>query len=188
MNQIIKNYLRAYISKNQIIWAKLFFLAQFIYNNNHNHIIQISSNKLLHRFDCEIHIDITNNIIERKILTVKNCIEKLHKLWQKLHLQLVKAQEWMTTYYNTHHISKQFKIENLIKLSIKNLKLKCQKLSSCWIDLFKMLEWISEQAYRLVLSTKYACLHSVFFIQLLENYCYCHNNAEFMIMSDLEDF
>ena len=27
LNQIIKNYLRIYISKNQIIWAKLFFLC-----------------------------------------------------------------------------------------------------------------------------------------------------------------
>ena len=50
-----------------------------------------------------------------------------------------------------------------------------------------MLEQIDEQTYRLVLSTKYACLHSVFFIQLLEDYCCCHDDAELMIMSDLED-
>src|SRR6266487_504616 len=103
---------------------------QFIYNNSHNHIIQMSSNRLLHEFDCEIHIDITNNIIERKISAAKDHIEKLHKLCQKLHLQLVKVQEQITTYYNVHHILKQFKIRNLIKLSIKNLKLKYQKLSS----------------------------------------------------------
>src|SRR5947207_9154765 len=104
---------------------------QFIYNNNHNHIIQMSLNRLLHEFDCEIHIDIVNNIIKRKILTVKNHIEKLHKLCQKLYLQLVKVQEQITTYYNICHVLKQFKIENLIKLFIKNLKLKYQKLNSC---------------------------------------------------------
>jgi len=147
----------------------------------------MSSNQLLHSFDYEIHINIINNVIKRRISAVKNHIEKLHKLYQKLHLQLVKIQKQMTTYYNTHHVLKQFKIENLIKLSIKNLKLKCQKLSSCWIDLFRMLEWISEQTYRLALFTKYAHLHSVFSIQLLENYHCHHNNTELIIMSDFKD-
>ena len=169
------------------MWAKLLSLAQFIYNNSHNHITQMSSNRLLHRFDCEIHIDVADNIIKKRISAAKNHIEKLHKLWQKLHLQLVKAQEQMTTYYNTHHVLKQFKIEDLIKLSIKNFKLKCQKLNFYWINLFRMLEWIDEQTYKLVLSTKYAHLYSVFSIQLLEDYHCYHNNTELMIMSDLKD-
>ena len=71
----------------------------------------MNSNRLLHEFDYEICIDITNNIIERKISAAKNHVKKLHKLHQKLHLQLMKAQKQMTTYYNIYHISKQFKIE-----------------------------------------------------------------------------
>ena len=106
LNQIIKNYLRAYTSENQTMWAKLLFFAQFVYNNNCNHITQMSLNKLLHEFDCEICIDVTNNIIKRRISAAKNCVEKLHKLHQKLHLRLMKVQEWMTTYYNAHHILK----------------------------------------------------------------------------------
>ena len=39
LNQIIEDYLRAYIFKNQTMWAKLLFLAQFVYNNNCNYII-----------------------------------------------------------------------------------------------------------------------------------------------------
>ena len=50
-----------------------------------------------------------------------------------------------------------------------------------------MLKWIDEQTYKLVLSAKYAHLHSVFSIQLLENYCHHHDNAELMMMSDLEN-
>ena len=147
----------------------------------------MSLNRFLHEFDCEICIDVMNNIIKKRISAVKDHVEKLHKLCQKLCLQLVKAQEWMTTYYNVCHILKQFKIRNLVKLFIKNLKLKCWKLSSCWIDLFRVLEQIDEQAYRLALSTKYVCLHSVFFIQLLEDYCCCHDDAKFMIMSDFKN-
>ena len=59
---------------------KAVFFVQFAYNNSGNHIIQMSLNQLLHEFNCKIHIDITNNVIEKKILTVKNCVEKLHKL------------------------------------------------------------------------------------------------------------
>ena len=80
LNQIIKNYLRAYTSEDQTVWAKLLSLAQFIYNNSHNHIIQMSSNQLLHEFNCEIHIDIMNNVIKRRISAVKNHVEKLYKL------------------------------------------------------------------------------------------------------------
>jgi len=188
LNQIIKNYLRTYTLKNQTMWAKLLFLVQFAYNNSCNHITQMSLNQLLHEFNCEIHIDITNNIIKKRISAAKNHIEKLHKLHQKLHLQLVKAQEQMTIYYNIYYVSKQFKIKNFVKLFIKNLKLKCQKLSSCWIDLFRMLEQISEQTYKLVLSTKYVYLHPVFSIQLLEDYHHHHNNTELMMISDLENF
>jgi len=188
LNQIIKNYLKAYTSENQIIWAKLLFLAQFVYNNSCNHITQMSLNRLLHRFNCEIHIDITDNVIERRIPAAKDCVEKLHKLHQKLCLSLVKIQEQMTTYYNAHHILKQFKIENLVKLFTKNLKLKYWKLSSHWIRLFRMLEWIDEQTYRLALSAKYAYLHSVFFIQLLKNYYHHHDDVKLIIMSDLKDF
>ena len=135
--------------------SKAAFFAQFVYNNSCNHTIQMSLNWLLHEFDCEICIDVANNVIERRILTAKNHIKKLDKLWQKLCLQLVKTQKWMTTYYNTYHVSKQFKIENLVKLFIKNFKLKYQKLNFYWIKLFKMLEQIDNQIYRLVLFIKY---------------------------------
>ena len=84
LNWIIKNYLKAYTSENQTVWAKLLSLAQFVYNNSHNHIIQMSSNWLLHDFDCNICIDVVNNVIERRISAAKNHVEKLHKLCQKL--------------------------------------------------------------------------------------------------------
>ena len=50
-----------------------------------------------------------------------------------------------------------------------------------------MLEQISEQTFKLALFLKYACLHSVFSIQLLEDYHHYHDNTELIIMSDLEN-
>ena len=78
LNWIIENYLRAYTSENQTVWAKLLFLVQFIYNNSCNYIIQMNLNWLLHEFNCEIHIDVVNNIIKRRILIAKNCVEKFY--------------------------------------------------------------------------------------------------------------
>ena len=59
---------------------------QFVYNNSCNHITQMSLNKLLHEFNCEIHINVVNNVTEKRILAAKNHVEKLHKLQQELHL------------------------------------------------------------------------------------------------------
>ena len=93
----------------------------------------------------------------------------------------------MASYYNACHVSKQFKIGDFVKLSTKNLKFKCYKLSFCWIDLFQVFKWIDEQAYQLALPDKYAWLHPVFLIQLLENYCCCDDDAELMAMPDLKE-
>ena len=187
LNRIIEDYLRAYSADDQTVWAKLLPLAQFAYNNSRNHTMGMSPNRLLHGFDCEIRIDVADNVSERRIPAAKDRIEKLHQLHQELRLQLVEAQEWMAAYYNAHHVPKQFQTGNFVKLSTKNLKLKCPKLAPHWIGLFRVLGRIGGQAYRLALPGKYARLHPVFLVQLLEEYRPCHDNAELMKMPDLKD-
>ena len=96
----------------------------------------MSPNQLLHSFDCEIRIDVADNVTERRILAAKDCVKKLHQLRQELCIWLIEAQEWMASYYNACHVLKQFKVRDLVKLSTKNLKLKCRKLSPCWVGPF----------------------------------------------------
>jgi hypothetical protein len=93
----------------------------------------------------------------------------------------------MTKYYNDHHISKQFQVGEFVKLSTKNLNLKYRKLSPRWIGPFRILERIGNQVYRLVLPDKYAQLHPVFPVQLLETYHHRQDDVELMTMPDLED-
>jgi hypothetical protein len=93
----------------------------------------------------------------------------------------------MATYYNAHHVPKQFNIGDFVKLSTKNLKLKYPKISPRWIGPFRVIERIGNQAYRLALPNKYARLHDVFPIQLLKEYRHRHNDAELIKMPDLED-
>src|SRR5438045_7377891 len=129
LNRIIEDYLRAYSADDQTVWAKLLPLAQFAYNNSCNHTTGMSPNWLLHGFDCEIRIDVADNVSERRIPAAKDRIEKLHQLCQELHLWLVEAQEWLAAYYNAHHIPKQFQTGNFVQLSTKNLNLNCHKFA-----------------------------------------------------------
>ena len=93
----------------------------------------------------------------------------------------------MICYYNITHVLKQFLIRSFVKLSIKYIKFKHHKLSSCWIGPFRILEQIDGQVYCLALSNKYAYLHDVFPIQLLETYCCRDDDKSLMTMPDLED-
>ena len=54
LNQIIEDYLQAYMAKDQTVWAHLLPLAQFTYNNSRNHTTGMSPNHLLFGFDCNI--------------------------------------------------------------------------------------------------------------------------------------
>ena len=93
----------------------------------------------------------------------------------------------MIQYYNADHVLKQFSVESFVKLFTKHLKFKHYKLSSHWVESFRVLEWINDQAYHLALLDKYAWLYDMFSIQLLEIY-YCQDDDKsLMTMSDLED-
>jgi hypothetical protein len=60
----------------------------------------MSPNRLLHGFDCEIRIDVADNVAERRIPAAKDRVEKLHQLRQSLRGRLVEAQDRMAQYYN----------------------------------------------------------------------------------------
>ena len=187
LNWIIEDYLRAYTLEDQTVWAKLLPLAQFAYNNSRNHTTGMSPSRLLHGFNCEICIDVADNVSERRIPAAKDRIEKLHQLCQELRVRLIEAQEWMASYYNARHVPKRFKTGQFIKLSTKNLKVKCPKLAPRWVGPFQVLERIGGQVYRLALPEKYARLYPVFPVQSLEEYRRHHDDAKLMKMPDLED-
>ena len=55
-------------------------------------------------------------------------------------------------------------------LLIRNLRLKVGKLKLKFISLFKILEYISDLAYKLDLPSIYERLYPIFYISLLEEY------------------
>jgi hypothetical protein len=54
LNQIIKDYLRAYCADEPTAWVNLLPLAQFAYNNSMNAAMKTSPNNLLFGMDCNI--------------------------------------------------------------------------------------------------------------------------------------
>ena len=147
----------------------------------------MSPNRLLHGFDCEIRVDVADNVPERRIPAAKDRIEKLHQLRKELRVRLIAAQGRMAEYYNARHVPKQFKVGDFVKLSTQHLKLKYRKLAPRWVGPFRVLERIGGQAYRLALPNKYARLHPVFPVQLLEGYQRRTDDPELMTMPDLEE-
>src|SRR5436190_131923 len=137
--------------------------------------------------ECHLRIDVADNVSEKRIPAAKDRIEKLHQLRQELRVRLIEAQERMAAYYNARHVPKQFKTGSFVKLSTKNLKLKYPKLAPRWIGPFQILKRIGGQAYELSLPEKYARLHPVFPVQLLEEYRRRHDDAELMKMPDRDD-
>ncbi len=80
----------------------------------------------------------------------------------------------------------EFKRGQLVKLSIRNWKLKDKKFAPRWVGPFKITEIIGSQTYRLALPQRYVCLYDVFPIQLLKKY-YPRDGDDLIPLPELED-
>jgi hypothetical protein len=57
LNRIIENYLRAFMSIEQMNWAKLLPTAGYAYNNSWNHTIRTTLFRAMYGYDPDFHID-----------------------------------------------------------------------------------------------------------------------------------
>ena len=91
LNHIIEDYLKAYSSEDQTAWARLLPIAQFSYNNSRNASIGMSPNRTLFGFDCNIRIDVADDVAKRRIPAARDRVQKLHELREQLHTRLIEA-------------------------------------------------------------------------------------------------
>jgi transposase InsO family protein len=130
LNRILKGYLRAYTSLEQLNWAKLLSSAEYVYNNSRSSSTKITLFKALYGYNPELRIDLSTEDSTNKgeVLAACDQITHLSELRERLRSQLVQSQERQAKYYNQRYLPRQFKREDLVKLSTKNLRLKHKKL------------------------------------------------------------
>ncbi len=156
--------------EKQIEWVKFLSLIEFVYQNSVQFIIKCSFFYCMYDYNSEIRYE-NEKSIRKNVLVVTKRVRKLIEYKQKLIERWQKVVDAQVKYYNQKHIALNFKTEDLIMLFIKNIKLRksSQKLSSKFIESFRIIELIDKQAYRLILFSFYR-IHNVFHVFYLKSY------------------
>jgi hypothetical protein len=130
----------------------------------------------MYNYNLEIRYE-NKKLIKKNVLAITKRVRELIKYKQKLIERWQKIANIQVKYYNRKHIALNFKTENLIMLFIKNIKLKksSQKFSLKLIKLFRIIELIHKQTYRLILFSCYR-IHDVFYVFYLKSYKRRKNN------------
>jgi hypothetical protein len=123
-NQNIKHFLRMFCFEKQTKWIKYLLLIEFIYQNNVQFIIECNFFFCMYDYNFEIRYESKNDIIMNEMLVATKCVRNLIEYRQKLIERWQKTANAQVKYYNRKHIALTFKTEDLIMLSIKNIKLK----------------------------------------------------------------
>ena len=182
-NQILKHYLRSYVDAKQTEWANLLSLTKFAYNNFTHAFVNASPFYLMYKYNSKIHYEVEDNFIKRRISSAKERVKQFHNIRNQLMQRLQKVSAQQTKYYNASHQSKSYAVNDLMLLSIKNLKQKRlnKKLSHRFVDSFRMKNKIDEQTYRLTLSNTYS-IYNIFHMSFLKSYLHCVDDQETKVM------
>jgi transposase InsO family protein len=186
LNRILEGYLRSYTNLEQMNWSKLLPAAEFAYNNSWSSSTKTTPFKALYGYDPELRFNVEDNANRGEAPAAHERVKTLQELRDKLRDELLHSQERQAKYYNKRHEPKLFKRGEFVKLSTRNLKLKDKKLQQRWIGPLRVLKRIGVQAYQLALPEKYARLHDVFPVQLIEEYK-PREDQPLLPMPDLED-
>ena len=125
-NQTLKYFFRVYCNDEQINWIVLLSLTEFVYQNAVQSTLNKNSFFCMYDYNSKIRYEIENNFISKKMSTATERMKRLHEFRDELTQRWKHVVVAQIKYYNKKHLSKNFKIENLIILSTKNLKQKNQ--------------------------------------------------------------
>ena len=123
-NQILKHYLRSYADAKQTKWANLLSLTEFAYNNFTHAFADASPFYLMYEYNSEIHYEVEDNFIKEGISSAKERVKQFYNIRNQLMQRLQKASAQQTKYYNINYQLKNYVVNDLMLLSIKNFKQK----------------------------------------------------------------
>ena len=171
-NQTLEHYLRVFCSMRQDDWITLLLMTKFVYHNNIHFSLDCTSFYVLYDYHSKIKYNVENDVEEERILAAKERVKKIHDIREALSKRWTNVVKTQTKYYNRKHLSYHFKVKDLVKLFIKNLKLKqsSKKFSSKFADSFRVKELVRSQTYRFSLFQFYNRIHSIFHVSYLKSY------------------
>ena len=169
-NQILKQYLKNVVNFLQNDWMNHLSFAEYIYNDSHHFVIQITFFKInidRHFISFELHFYHDKLISTNVEKTAKEII----KLQEELTHRLVEAQNYQIMYYDRKHTSRTFSENDQVMLRLTNLKTEkfIKKLDIRFTEFFVIEKMINSQSYKLKLSKNFK-IHSIFHVKLLESY------------------
>lgn len=146
-------------------------LAEFAYQNTEHTSIECSPFYTFCGYNPRIEISVEDDTTEGEVPAAKDRVQKLFKLREDLAKRWQSVANAHARAYDFKHKPIQFKEEEIVILSAKNLNQHrpSKKLSHKAIRPFRISEKIEKQAYRLILPTNYR-IYSVFHILLLKPY------------------
>jgi transposase InsO family protein len=170
MNQTLEHYLRVFSTEDQTNWPYLLAEAEYACNNARNETIGMSPFQALMGFSPEFHERVEGDSAQKKVPLATERLQKLREVRTRLTNHWTDAAANQKRYYDKKHQKREFRKGELVALSAKNLKLHvpCRKLAPRFVGPFRIVDKVGTLAYRLALPEKYARIHNVFPISLLE--------------------
>ena len=120
-NQTLENYLCAYINYLQNDWVSLLPIAEFVYNNSFNTTIKGTLFKMLMGYDPMMEITVKDANVKEGIPHMKECTEYLSHIRNKMVECWTEAVKSQAKFHNKRHINKEFKVDQKVWLSMKNI-------------------------------------------------------------------
>jgi hypothetical protein len=175
-NQKMKRYLKSYCNYQQNDWFEWLFMTEFASNAATSTFIELFVFMTNYEYESRMSFDSSNSknvarerlSIRKRILTQKNVsiVEKMKDIWEFIKKKLANAQDNQKRHANhKRDVSSEYKIDDMIWLSIKNIKTKrsFRKLNHKWIDSFKikkilmLVSWIYRSQWKYTTSFIHSC-------------------------------
>ncbi len=184
-NQILETYLQAYCNDVQNDWIHLLVMIEFFYNNSVHIATLITSFFVITERHSRMKFSVKSHL--KKSESVMNYATKMKRLHENLCYRLAETNVNYTTQHDKRHFAKMYFINQLMWLNIKNIWIKkfFKKLEVRKYELYRILEWLNRQVYRLKRSSK-TCIHLVFNVNLLKSFCSRKKELNELLMKNLE--
>ena len=168
-NQTMKVYLRIYCNETQDNWARLLYIAEFLYNNSQHTTTEITFFFINEECHSKLKFSVLRRLSETLSATEHEQIMK--SLDKSLRGRIKKLNQQYTEYYDSKYIFKKYSVGDKVWLDIRNIQIYLlnKKLDSKRFSSFQIIDKFEKQTYKLDISMSHH-IHSVFNVLLLESF------------------